>query len=286
MIKTDFIKLYEELNILNEAKQDKINFMNFFIHKAGYPEEQAKDWVVRFDKLKSQLKSPENDYYYWIKRGNPFEIRNLIRDMEHNLETKQLDKQVVAEGSELVKETEHWKIYHITNYEAARHYGIDSKWCITGINNYGRKYWDQYTDDGNDFYFIITKQDYNPRGKDSKFAFAINYDLNYYEIYNQRDTKVYLEEIPYWSEIKIPGINLENYSPEAPDLCDSCGEAIFGDNVFAGPNGDGVYCASCYDNLFFECDNCYNSFDQRDMMEGPNGEMYCQRCWQNKYIKN
>jgi hypothetical protein len=63
IIKTDFDILYEELNILNEAKQDTLNFIKFFT-EAGYTQIAAEDLVARFDKLKRILKTPENDYYY------------------------------------------------------------------------------------------------------------------------------------------------------------------------------------------------------------------------------
>jgi hypothetical protein len=42
MIKTDFIKLYEELNSLTESKQDTANFINFFINN-HYNQKDAED---------------------------------------------------------------------------------------------------------------------------------------------------------------------------------------------------------------------------------------------------
>jgi hypothetical protein len=64
MIKTEFIQLYEELDLLTEAKQDTINFANFIMKGSGCKDFQAQEWVKRFDKLKTILKAPENDYYY------------------------------------------------------------------------------------------------------------------------------------------------------------------------------------------------------------------------------
>jgi uncharacterized protein (DUF1919 family) len=62
-MKSEFIKLYESLSVLNESKQDRINFVNYMI-KVGRSKEAAEAEVQRFDKLKSLLKAPENDYYY------------------------------------------------------------------------------------------------------------------------------------------------------------------------------------------------------------------------------
>ena len=137
--KNGFMHLYEKLSVLNEAKQDRINFINFF-RSQGWNESNAINAVERFDKIRQILKSPENDYYYWIKKGDTDEVYAKIKEVETEQEIKKIDKSIIAAGAYEVDDTDHWKVYHITNYEAARVYGRDSKWCITGINNYGSKY--------------------------------------------------------------------------------------------------------------------------------------------------
>lgn len=285
MIKTDFIKLYEELDLLTEAKQDTVNFTNFIMKNASLRDFQAQEWVKRFDKLKPMLKAPENDYYYWIKKNNTYDLFERIKELEHEQETKKLDRSKVAEGAELVNETENWKIYHITNYEASRVYGRDAKWCITGINNYGSRYWDQYTRDGYDFYFIITKGEYDPRGTDSKFAFAINDKHNYYEIYDQHDDKVSLDEIPYYEEVEIPGKNLDNYSTDEPFRCEDCDEILSEDEVYWDPRGWYPYCETCWDKKFFYCHACGRDYEQDDGLEGADGNLYCRDCWADRFYE-
>ena len=102
----EFLKLYEELSVLNEAKKDRINFVNHMI-KAGRSKEAAEAEVQRFDKLKPLLKSPENDYYYWIKKNDYRELSDTLNRVEHNQETKRLDKSKVAAGAKFVNETDH-----------------------------------------------------------------------------------------------------------------------------------------------------------------------------------
>lgn len=282
MITTEFIKLYEDLSTLNEAKQDRVNFTNW-IRKYASSEMDAMKLADRFDVLKSALKAPENDYYYWIKNNDYLGLNNILNKIEHDRDTKKLDKEKIAAGVELVNETEHWKIYHITNYEAARVYGRDSKWCITGINNAGDHYWRDYTARGFEFYFIITKENYNPRGWESKFAIALNTSYDYKEIYDQEDNKVDFEDIPYYEEVEIPGINIENFSDETPSICDDCGEIISEGDEYYTDNGQ-VLCGDCYNNLYFRCAYCTREFSQEDANEGTDGILYCSDCWAENFF--
>ena len=178
---------------LTESKADEQKLIDF----AG------EDLAKRFFTLKPRLKSPENDLYYWLKK-NLSEFEQFISDTE-NTKSKTQQKKSVGDGAKLVGENEYWKVYHITTFEASQKYGRDSKWCITGVDGYGDKYWNSYTNKGIQFYFYITKGDYNPRGEDSKFAIAVYPDGDY-EIYNQQDFRV--KDIP-----NAPEINGIPYEP-------------------------------------------------------------------------
>lgn len=282
---SDFIKLYERLSTLTEAKQDKLNFIDFII-KAGRSKEAAAAELQRFDKLKALLKVPENDYYYWIKNKTYKELFDRLNALEHEQETRKLSKSKIAEGSSLVKETNHWKIYKITTYEAARVVGRDSKWCITGINNYGSRYWDQYTNDGYSFYFIITKGEYDPRGRESKYAFAINDGRRNYEIYDQQDDKVMLDEIPYYEEIEIPGVDLDSYTTDELFSCEGCGTYMPEDEINWDPFGTYPYCETCWEEHFFECQDCGSCFSKDDgYYLGTDNELYCMNCWMDKFFE-
>lgn len=274
-----------DYEMLTEAKQDTINFKNYFI-KNGRSEEEADRWVKRFDGIKSTLKAPENDYYYWIKIDKLQDLFELILDTERYLEVKRTKKAEVEQGAELVYESEHWKIYHITNFEAAQVYGRDSKWCITGVGTYGDRYWNDYTDRGFDFYFAITKDEYDPRGIDSKFAFAINDEHSYYQIFNQQDHEVYIDDVPYNEEIEIPGVNLDEYDTEEPCHCDWCGAILAsdGDDTWWSPNGD-MLCQDCFDRDYFHCADCGEVYSNDRGAEGTDGDMYCCNCWAEHFYE-
>ena len=170
----DFLNLYEEFSEINESKADTLKLVNF----AG------EDLANRFLAVKNRLTAPENDLYYWIKNKTPEELESAISSLENTRTKTQVKKELSEVGAELVDETEHWKVYHITTFEAAQKYGRDTKWCITGIDGYGDKYWKEYTEDaGVNFYFLITKGAYDPRGTDSKFALAL-YSHELGEVFN------------------------------------------------------------------------------------------------------
>ena len=229
----EFLNLYEELSTLNEGKADTQRLVDF----AG------QELADRFLAIRNKLKSPENDLYYWIKNKTPGELDVYIRDRESTKSVTQIKKEISENGAELIDETDLWKVYHITTYEAAQKYGRDTKWCITGIENSGDKYWKDYKEKGADFYFLITKENYDTRGRNSKFAIALyeeeevfyddvedDEEESYinpacYEVYDQQDYSVLFEDVPYINEVKIPGINLADYEPLTGRLfpCEKCG---------------------------------------------------------------
>lgn len=279
----EFIKLYEELSQLNEAKQDTINFKHWLISK-GASESEADGYTKRFDAIKSRLKSPENDYYYWIKKMKLQDLYDVINDTERVAEVKRNRRQEIADGAELVYESEHWKIYHITNFDASQYYGRDSKWCVTGVGSYGDRYWNDYTGKGYTFYFCIAKQNYDPRGEDSKFAIALHKDAECYQVFDQQDSECSLDDIPYYEEIKLPGINLDYYENIEPKFCEDCGEHISEGDEYWGENGE-IYCNDCWSEHYFRCASCGDMYSQDAVYAGLDGDDYCYNCWAERFYE-
>ena len=227
-------KLWEEFSeSLTESKADTQRLVDF----AG------ADLASRFFDIKNKLKAPENDLYYWIKNKSIEELEQTVNKIENTKSNTQIKKDAAGSGAELICETDHWKVYHITTYKAAQAYGRDTHWCITGINEWGDRYWREYKEKGIDFYFLITKDKYNPRGFDSKFALAIYPDNKTCEVFNQKDGQVSIYDIKYIYEVKIPGIDLENLDDQMVE-CIRCGEQISRNEEQDG------YCVYCYDEMF------------------------------------
>lgn len=270
-------KIFETMwdNLL-ESKEDIQRLYTF----AG------EDLARRFLAIKDRLKNPENDLYYWIRNKNPEELEARVHEIETSKSNTQLKRDIADEGAELVGETEHWKVYNITTFEASQKYGRDSKWCITGNNGEGDRYWNNYTDDGIDFYFAITKTDYDPRGEFSKVAFAVDH-YNKCEIFDQQDNQISFSDIPFYQELldtKFKGIDFNsiNYQ-DGKYYCDSCGRGLGDDEYLLGPD-DCFYCVDCFYDSFTHCEYCQEPDEYSNMYEVPGGWV-CYNCLKAKGLK-
>lgn len=271
-----------KVNSLFEAKADTQRLIDF----AG------EDLANRFLKIKDKLKAPENDLYYWIKNKTVDELEQAVSAAEGTKSNTQMKKDIADQGAELVADTAHWRVYHITTFAASQKYGRDSHWCITGVDGYGDRYWEEYTSSSIQFYFAITKENYDPRGYDSKFAFAVyppELD-SHIEIYDQQDNRASLSDIPYYQEIKIPGVDLsnvvdpdyDNSDEEADDYCCQCGCELWAEDALEGTDGE-YYCEDCWPELFFSCNWCEETGSREDAISTVFGELLCETCW-NEFI--
>lgn len=262
-LSADFLNLYEELSELIESKADTQRLIDF----AG------EDLTSRFLAIKNKLKAPENDLYYWIQNKTPAELESLVSNLE-NTKSKTALIKAADEGARLIQQTEHWLVYHITTAEASQKYGRDTKWCISELgDNHNR--WEEYTAYGSDFYFLIAKDNYNPRGTDSKFA--IDTQGNDITIYNQQDEIVDYQAIPFVEEIDIPNVDLTKSNSTL--VCDRCGYLQTCNHV---DSENRHYCEHCWrviQNTTF-CSGCgvyFEDSDERFMM--ADGSVVCDFCY-------
>jgi hypothetical protein len=268
----EFLRLYEELATLNEAKADTQRLIDF----AG--EELANRFLV----VKDKLKAPENDLYYWIKNKTVDELAKAVEDAENAKSNRQIAKEKKVNGAELVCESTHWNVYHITTFAASQLLGRDTTWCITGVNNYGDRYWKDYTGRGIEFYFLITKDAYDPRGTDSKIALAI-YPNSSLQVFNQQDYEIDLDDVPHIEEVNIPGIDLDaldTYEVEDDTyaFCYICDCELDEDDAWMDEVGD-YYCYDCWHERYFSCAICDQTFelDEAGVVDTDDG-LVCPGC--------
>ena len=152
---------------LNESKEDNQKLIDHV----------GEETAQRFFKLKPRIKSPQNDLYFWLKK-EPVELQDFLDELENTKSKSQQAKEDKA-GANLIYDSDGWKVYKINTYDAAKHYGKGTKWCISG--NYpgdegkGEMYFDSYKEDGvKDYYFIIHGDD--------KWAWLDWEDINIYDI--------------------------------------------------------------------------------------------------------
>lgn len=181
--------LLESNHLLTEAKADNDKLIAYV----------GEDEANRFFKMKDRLKGSEKDLYYWLKK-EPQELTDRLDELENEKTRSQVDREA-KKGAELVAENDYYKVYKINTFEAAKKYGANTKWCITGKESgwikdgNENKYWKQYTDEGIEFYFFISKKD------NHKYALASNPEnRNNYQIFDETDKKV--DDIPDGVEIE------------------------------------------------------------------------------------
>lgn len=88
------------------------------------------------------------------------------------------------------------------------------------------------------------------------------------------DNTVHFKDIKY----EVQGNNCligcsEGCLDEYRIICNSCGEGLDEDDSYTSPNGNEVYCFSCYSDLYSYCGHCGNDVDTNYMV----GE-YCKDC--------
>ena len=135
----------------------------------------------------------------------------------------------------------------------------------------------EYRENGIEFYFLITKGEYDSRGRDSKIAIAVcEYPFSC-EVFNQQDTRIPLKTIPYLDEITIPGVDLDTITDMI--FCCECGKSLGTEEVFFGPQDD-CYCEECFNLLYFKCTLC-NKIESTSVafFEDENGDRFCFDCY-------
>lgn len=193
--------------------------------------------------------------YYWIKHKTVADLAAAVDELEATKSKRATSRELKTDGSALVSETPYWKVYHITTAKAAQLLGIDTEWCIANTSGMGEQRWNEYTGQGFDFYFFISKVNYDPRGKHSKFALAV---LNAketgefeYNLYDQQDVDgYYIYEIPSISGINIPGINLALGKSldgwTGLTVCEHCDALVPEEDIYWIDDTTAV-CSDCYD---------------------------------------
>ena len=166
--------------LLNSGKKlNKYFLTEARLNESKKDEEEMRKWVGdeltdKFISMRSKFKSPENDYYYWIKKAKNGEDTSELETFLNDFVSKTSEKKAIKEnGAKLIVNEDGFKVYFITTYPAAVKYGANTKWCITGRydghEERGEEYFNSYKDrlnlDG--YYFMITPDNH-------KFCFLVD----------------------------------------------------------------------------------------------------------------
>lgn len=209
------MRYYDFLNesfdkMLQEAKQDDINFANVF----------GQELLDRFKALKqnNRLSGQESDNYFWIRKskedleGTIAELDTRLSELEHKVSRAER-RRMAQTGAEVLYEDDEWIVLKINTYEAAQLYGAGSVWCITGRyhghEEEGQHWFDNYRENnGWDYYFYIKKDGRDLEGRQEKWCLCWDGDEDSrYEIWKGDQREQHESEVSYIPDApQVPGL--------------------------------------------------------------------------------
>ena len=183
----DFRVIAEFVKDFIESKKEKINEDKVGLE--NFKKKFGPELFDKFGKLKTRLKSPNNDISYWMKKTKE-ELVSVLDDLESKMTVKQ-KSELAKEGSKLIYADENWNVIEIYTLEASIKYGKGTQWCISGVNCDAPEHWKRYKEnipgfpkDDTIFIFFISKV-YSDR-----YAVLFNKKTNDYLIWNDIDNPV------------------------------------------------------------------------------------------------
>ena len=185
------IKNRKQLESLTyEGKQDQ-EILNDFL---------GDDYYNKYQTIKNKISDPEYKDIYKLIKKDPDEVKSYI----DNFKSKRDSVKAAKEGATKLYEDSDWVVYRITSYNAAKYYGKNTKWCISGNypgheglgENYFNNYIRDYDLDGG-YYFYINK--HNPN---DKYCVLKKQSGNIVSIWNAKDTNI--GDSLYWDDVDLP----------------------------------------------------------------------------------
>lgn len=173
-----------------EGKQDQEILSDFL----------GDDYYNKYQTIKNRISDPDYKDIYRLIKKDPDEVKNYIDNFKSNRDSIKTAK----EGATKLYEDSDWIVYRITTYSAAKYYGRNTKWCISG--NYpgheglGEKYFNNYIRDydlDGGYYFYINKHNSN-----GKYCVLKKQSGNIASIWDVGDTNI--GDSLYWDDIDLP----------------------------------------------------------------------------------
>lgn len=182
-----------------EGKLDQQNLRDFL----------GDIYYDKYQKIKSKVSDPMYKDIYQLLKKDADEVKDYIDSFKSTAQTQRQNK---SKGAELIAQNELWKVYKVTTYQAAKLYGKNTRWCISG--NYdgheeeGESYFNDYISSSrvNDFFiFIISKTK-----ADEKYCLITNRsDNSIHQVFNAADDQIFKGELPKTIP-EIPGFESVN----------------------------------------------------------------------------
>lgn len=182
---------------LKESKQDQEVLKDFL----------GDDYYTKYTNIKNKISDNEYKDIFKIVKKDVDDVKEYIDSFKSNKEIIRNAKN----GAKKIYEDLDWIVYRITTYDAAKYYGKNTKWCISGnypeeerdgdfyFNNYIKT---QKLDGG--YYFYINKDDpslkYCVLKKENGVIDSV-WDSSDTDLLDEPFPEEYLDELPYVEEI-------------------------------------------------------------------------------------
>lgn len=122
----------------------------FILNQA--PVRELIDIANLFEKHNDKLDKKDINQY---KAGDVATLRDTLFSFEEMKKERTLKEEAISCGNKELYRSETCIVKHIFNMEASCHYGVDTKWCISGGLN--RNYFNDYDSNNVVFFFVLTK---------------------------------------------------------------------------------------------------------------------------------
>lgn len=282
------IKIEEDLlaeNTLVESKEDQQKFIDKF----------GKENFDIFWNNKQRLKNKDInvDILWHVKHTSLSDMHKIIDSISDEQRAQEVD----VEGAKLptptgnfdiVFENDEYVVYNPHDYISSLYCAKGGRWCTAGgcmIDDgqvkvsQAKTYFNQYTDQGVTLYYFI-------RNNGERYALALYPDGKRHEVFDKRDNNIGgAKEIPGIEDIEIEGLDIPYLIEHSAFAeCTECGEQIASEaDCEYGPDGR-PFCKSCFYDMVYCCNKCYDIFYEEDIVRGPDDNWYCEPCARDKFI--
>ena len=174
-------------------------------------------------KIRDRISKDQNEFkdFSKLKKMDKEDIQDFVSSFQSKSDKKKSDK---TEGAEKLYEDEDWVVYKITTYPAAKYYGSNTTWCITGRykghEERGEYYFNDYIKGNNldgGYYFYISKHD--PK---EKYCILQTKDKRIHSIWSAENTDMGSSMLS--ADIDLPEVEEVNLKRPTDNelLLDSC----------------------------------------------------------------
>lgn len=196
------------------------------------------DYYDKYILIKNKISDPEYKDIYKLIKKNPNDVKYYIDNFKSERDKRVASKEI---GAKKIYEDSDWVVYHITNYNAAKYYGRDTKWCITGnyegLEDVGWHEFEKYNSKSYIYFYI------NKHSSREKYCVLKNrYTDRVTDVYDSSDHN--LGDSAYYIDVELPYVKEVGYNTSAQlELYDAIKE------------GDLDYVKDCFNKDFVNMKN-------------------------------